>query len=53
VVNRVELAVPPSITLEVAKGFTLYMVKAIVNGRAKEVFDLAGTGLGGEHLDAA
>jgi pyruvate dehydrogenase (quinone) len=28
VVNRTELAMPPSITLEMAKGFTLYMVKA-------------------------
>ena len=27
VVNRTELAMPPSITLEMAKGFTLFMVK--------------------------
>jgi pyruvate dehydrogenase (quinone) len=27
VVNRQELAMPPSITAEMAKGFTLYMVK--------------------------
>ena len=34
VVNRTELAMPPSITLEMAKGFTLYMVKAVIGGRA-------------------
>jgi pyruvate dehydrogenase (quinone) len=34
VVNRTELAMPPSITIEMAKGFSLYMVKAIMNGRS-------------------
>ena len=36
---------PPSITLEMAKGFTLYMVKALISGRGDEVFDLARTNL--------
>jgi pyruvate dehydrogenase (quinone) len=45
VVNRSELAMPPSITAEMAKGFSLYMVKAILNGRADEVIDLARTNL--------
>jgi pyruvate dehydrogenase (quinone) len=45
VVNRSELAMPPSITLEMAKGFSLYMVKAVMNGRADEVVDLAKTNL--------
>jgi pyruvate dehydrogenase (quinone) len=45
VVNRTELAMPPSVTLEMAKGFTLYMVKAVLNGRADEVYDLARTNL--------
>ncbi len=45
VVNRTELAMPPAITAEMAKGFTLYMVKAILNGRADEVIDLARTNL--------
>jgi pyruvate dehydrogenase (quinone) len=45
VVNRTELAMPPSITLEMAKGFSLYMVKAIMSGRADEVIDLARTNL--------
>jgi pyruvate dehydrogenase (quinone) len=43
VVNRTELAMPPSVTLEMAKGFTLYMVKAVIGGRADEVIDLAKT----------
>jgi pyruvate dehydrogenase (quinone) len=45
VVNRTELAMPPAITIEMAKGFTLYMVKAVLNGRADEVIDLARTKL--------
>jgi len=45
VVNRTELAMPPSITLEMAKGFSLYMVKAVINGRADEIVDLAKTNL--------
>jgi pyruvate dehydrogenase (quinone) len=45
VVNRTELAMPPSITLEMAKGFTLYMVKALISGRGDEIVDLAKTNL--------
>ena len=45
VVNRTELAMPPSITMEMAKGFTVYMVKAVISGRADEVIDLARTNL--------
>jgi len=45
VVNRTELAMPPSITAEMAKGFTLYMVKAILDGRGSDVIDLARTNL--------
>jgi pyruvate dehydrogenase (quinone) len=43
--DRTELAMPPSITLEMAKGFTLYMVKALISGRGDEVIDLARTNL--------
>ena len=43
VVNRTELVMPPSITLEMAKGFSIYTIKAIMNGRADEVMDLAST----------
>jgi len=45
VVNRTELAMPPSVTLEMAKGFSLYMVKAVMNGRGNEVIDLARSNL--------
>ena len=45
VVNRTEFAMPPAVTLEMAKGFTLYMVKAVISGRADEVIDLARTSL--------
>jgi pyruvate dehydrogenase (quinone) len=45
VVNRTELAMPPAVTLEMAKGFTLYMVKAVMNGRGDEVIDLARSNL--------
>jgi pyruvate dehydrogenase (quinone) len=45
VVNRSELVMPPSITLEMAKGFTLYMVKAVMSGRSDEVIDLARSNL--------
>jgi pyruvate dehydrogenase (quinone) len=45
VVNRQELAVPPKVTVDMAKGFTLYMVKAIMNGRGNEVLELARTNL--------
>src|SRR6516164_1992925 len=30
VVNRTELAMPPAVTLEMAKGFTLYMIRAVM-----------------------
>jgi pyruvate dehydrogenase (quinone) len=40
-VARQELAMPPSITLEQAKGFSLFMVKAVLSGRGDEVIDLA------------
>ncbi len=35
----------PSITVEMAKGFTLYMVKAVMSGRGDEIIDLARTNL--------
>jgi pyruvate dehydrogenase (quinone) len=45
VVNRMELAMPPKISAGMAKGFTLYMMKAVLNGRADEVMELAATNL--------
>ncbi|MDE1816641.1 MAG: ubiquinone-dependent pyruvate dehydrogenase [Thaumarchaeota archaeon] len=40
-VNRQELLMPPSVNLAMMKGFTLYMIKAVLNGRGDEVVDLA------------
>lgn len=45
VVNRQELLIPPSITLEQLRGFTLYMTKAVLSGRGDEILDLAKTNL--------
>ncbi len=45
VVNRQELSMPPSITREQAIGFSLYLVRAVLNGRGDEVIDLARTNL--------
>lgn len=38
-----ELSIPPAIGLEQAKGFSLYMMKAIISGRGDEVIELAKT----------
>jgi pyruvate dehydrogenase (quinone) len=32
---------PPTITLEQMKGFSLFMLKAVLNGRGDEIIDLA------------
>jgi pyruvate dehydrogenase (quinone) len=45
VVHRQELSMPPSITKEQALGFSLYLLKAVLNGRGDEVIDLARTNL--------
>jgi pyruvate dehydrogenase (quinone) len=45
VVNRMELAMPPKVTAEMAKGFTLYMAKAVLNGRCDEIVELARSNL--------
>ena len=44
-VNRQELAMPPSIELNQMMGFSLYMVKAVLNGRGDELIDLVKTNL--------
>jgi pyruvate dehydrogenase (quinone) len=43
--HRLELAMPPTITLEEAKGFSLYMLRTVMNGRGDELIDLAKTNL--------
>ncbi len=40
-VSRQELSMPPTITLEQAKGFSLFMMKAVLSGRGDEIVDLA------------
>ena len=45
VVDRQELALPPSIKLDEVKGFSLFMMKAVINGRGSQVIDLLKTNL--------
>lgn len=45
VVNRQELSIPPKVTVEMARGFTPYMLKAVLNGRGDEIIELARTNL--------
>ncbi|MGA2095470.1 MAG: ubiquinone-dependent pyruvate dehydrogenase [Candidatus Acidiferrum sp.] len=40
-VSRQELSMPPTITLEQAKGFSLFAMKAVLSGRGQEIIDLA------------
>ncbi|KUG58896.1 ubiquinone-dependent pyruvate dehydrogenase [Nesterenkonia jeotgali] len=43
VTERQELSMPPNITAEQAKGFTLYAVRTVLSGRGDELVDLAKT----------
>jgi pyruvate dehydrogenase (quinone) len=45
VVNRQELVLPPSVKLDQVMGFSLFMMKAVLNGRGNEVIDLLKTNL--------
>jgi pyruvate dehydrogenase (quinone) len=45
VVNRQELSMPPTIEFEQMMGFSLYMIKAVLDGRGTEILDLAKTNL--------
>jgi pyruvate dehydrogenase (quinone) len=40
-VNRQELSMPPTITAEQVKGFSLFTIKAVLSGRGDEIVDLA------------
>ena len=40
-----ELVMPPKIALEQAKGFSLFLLKAIINGRGDEILELVETNL--------
>jgi pyruvate dehydrogenase (quinone) len=44
-VHRQELSMPPTISVDQAWGFSLYMIRAVLNGRSDEVIDLAKTNL--------
>ena len=41
VTARNELSMPPKIQAEQVKGFSLYVLRAIMNGRGDEIIDLA------------
>jgi pyruvate dehydrogenase (quinone) len=45
VVNRQELAMPPSIKVDQMMGFSLYLIKAVLDGRGTKIVDLAKTNL--------
>jgi pyruvate dehydrogenase (quinone) len=51
VVVRQELSIPPVITAEQAKGFTLYAIRTILAGTADELLDLVATNLARRILD--
>ena len=41
IVSRQELSMPPTITIDQVKGFSLFMIKAVLDGRGSEIIDLA------------
>jgi pyruvate dehydrogenase (quinone) len=43
---RQELSIPPTITLEQVRGFSLYATRTILSGRGDELIDLAVTNVG-------
>ncbi len=45
VTNRMELVMPPKLKMQEVKGFNLYLLKAIIDGRGTDVIDLAKTNL--------
>jgi pyruvate dehydrogenase (quinone) len=44
-IDRNELIMPPAIEMEQVKGFSLYMMKAIINGQGNAILDLMKTNL--------
>jgi pyruvate dehydrogenase (quinone) len=51
IVARQELSIPPAITVEQAKGFSLYAIRTILAGRADELLDLVTTNVARRILD--
>jgi pyruvate dehydrogenase (quinone) len=45
VTSKYELAMPPKVALAQAKGFSLFMLRAILSGRGDEIIELAKTNL--------
>jgi len=45
VTAKQELSMPPTITAEQVKGFSLWLIRAVISGRGDEVVDLAKTNL--------
>ncbi|MEM5403985.1 ubiquinone-dependent pyruvate dehydrogenase [Paraburkholderia unamae] len=45
VISKHELAMPPKVEMEHARGFSLYMLRAIFSGRGDEIVELARTNL--------
>ena len=51
VTARQELSIPPAITVEQAKGFSLYAIRTVLAGRADELLDLVSTNVARRILD--
>lgn len=51
VTARQELSIPPAITVEQAKGFSLYAIRTIMAGRSDELLDLVSTNVARRILD--
>jgi pyruvate dehydrogenase (quinone) len=51
VTARQELSIPPAITVEQAKGFSLYAIRTILAGRGDELLDLITTNVARRILD--
>lgn len=51
VTARQELSIPPTITAEQAKGFSLYAIRTVMAGRADELLDLVTTNVARRLLD--
>jgi pyruvate dehydrogenase (quinone) len=51
VTARQELTIPPAITAEQVKGFTLYAIRTILAGRGEELSDLVTTNVARRILD--
>jgi pyruvate dehydrogenase (quinone) len=41
VTDPLELVMPPKVTLDQAKGFSIWMMKAVLNGQGNELVQLA------------